>query len=271
MERYPYNISWMTQRRIKSRKVKIIRVCLLILLAAHVSAQETRSTLTLTQTIPLAGETFHVQGIDIDGSRLWVTSVDTKAKRGLLFEYKLPEGRLLRSVEIHDGIRYHPGGMMADGESLWIPVAEYKRESTAVIQRRNKQTLALESQFVVNDHIGAIAVTPAGLIGANWDARDLYIWDRTGKQIRKVANSSQIAFQDMKFEQGKLIGSGLRSDKSGEIVWMQWPSLEVVKRLSVGRTDRGISYTHEGMATKRTKLWFLPEDGPSRLFAFTLN
>jgi hypothetical protein len=242
-----------------------------IFLVAILAAQDKSNTLTLTQTIPLTGETFHVQGIDTNNSLLWVTSVDTKAKRGLLFEYKLPEGRLLRSVEIHDGIRYHPGGMMADGESLWIPVAEYKRDSTAVIQRRNKRTLALESQFLVNDHIGAIAVAPEGLIGANWDARDLYVWDRTGKQIRKMANSSQVAFQDMKFDRGQLVGGGLRPDKSGEIVWMEWPSLKVVKRLPAGRTDRGIAYTHEGMAIRANKLWFLPEDGPSRLFGFTLH
>ena len=59
-------------------------------------------------------------------------------ERGLLFEYKLPEGRPLRSIEIQDGDRFHPGGMMADGASLWIPVAEYKKESTAVIQKRRQ-------------------------------------------------------------------------------------------------------------------------------------
>ena len=244
--------------------------CLSILVAS-VAAQETRNSLTLTQTIPLGGETFHVQGIDVDGSRLFVTSVDIKAKRGLLLEYKLPEGRLVRSVEIQDGARYHPGGLMVDGNAIWIPVAEYKRESTAVIQRRNKETLALEHQFLVNDHIGAIAVTPDGLIGANWDARDFYIWTHAGKQIRKLANASRIALQDMKFEGGELIGGGLRPDKSGEIVWWKWPSLEVTKRVAVGQSDRGVSYTHEGMAIRNDKLWFLPEDGPSRLFIFALH
>jgi len=250
--------------------VRLPTLCLPLLLTS-LAAQEKSNTLKLALMIPLTGETFHVQGIDIDGSRLFVTSVDKEAKRGLLLEYKLPEGHLVRSVEIHDGVRYHPGGMMVDGNAIWIPVAEYKRESTSVIQRRNKATLALESQFPVNDHIGAIAVTPDGLIGANWDARDFYIWDHTGKQIRKVANASRIAIQDMKFDRGELIGGGLRSDKSGEIVWLRWPSLGVKQRMPVGQTDRDISYAHEGMAMRNNKLWFLPEDGPSRLFIFTMH
>lgn len=251
--------------------MRIVKAALPLLMAVLGAAQERTPQLALQRTISLAGETFHVQGIDVEGARLWVTSVDTKGKRGLLFEFKLPEGSLTRSIEIHEGERFHPGGMMADGDSLWIPVAEYRRESSAVIQKRNKRTLALESQFLVNDHIGAVAVTPDGLVGANWDARDLYMWDRTGKQIRKIANPSGVAIQDLKFENGILVGGGLRTDKSGEIVWMRWPSLEVIVRAPVGRTDRNVVYTHEGMAIQQKKIWFLPEDAPSRLFEFLLR
>ena len=160
-----------------------------VLLIAIAAGQDTVSRLRLSQTVPLLGDTFHVQGIDVDGSRLWVTSVDRTAKRGLLFEYTLPEGRPVRSVEIQDGDRFHPGGLMADGDSLWIPVAEYRKDSTATIQKRSKQNLALESQFRVDDHIGAVAVTPDGIVGANWDARFLYVWDRNGRQIRKDCES----------------------------------------------------------------------------------
>ena len=159
---------------------------------------------------------------------------------------------------------------MADGDSLWIPVAEYARESSAIIQQRSKNTLELKSQFHVPDHIGAIAVTPEGLVGANWDARDLYVWDRTGRQIRKVPNPSEVAFQDMKFDRGKLVGSGLQRDKSGAMVWMNWPSLQIIRRVVVGQTDRGVAYTHEGMTIRDRKLWLLPEDGPSRLFVFQI-
>jgi hypothetical protein len=248
------------------------RIAPLLLIALSLPAgSEPGEVLKLSQTIALAGETFHVQGIDVDRSRLWVTSVDTNAKRGLLFEYKLPQGELVRSVEIQDGVRFHPGGMMADGDSLWIPVAEYRKNSTAVIQRRSKRTLKLESQFQASDHIGAIAVTPEGLVGANWDAREFYVWDRTGKQIRKVPNPSNVAVQDMKFEAGQVVGGGLRADKSGAIVWLDWPSLRVTKIIKMGQTDRGAAYTHEGMAVHKETVWLLPEDGRSRLFVFNFQ
>lgn len=235
------------------------------------AAQAPDAKLRLSGIVPLQGDTGHVQGIELEGSRLWVTSVDAVRKRGLLFEFELPAGRLVRSVEIHQGVRYHPGGLMADKESLWIPVAEYKRESSTTIQRRDKRTLALQSQFMVGDHIGAVAVTPEGLAGANWDARELYVWDRNGKQLRKIPNPSGVAFQDMKFVAGRLVGGGLKPDKSGAIVWMAWPSLHVEDHLEVGLTDRGVALTHEGMATRGRRLWLLPEDTPSRLFLFEMS
>ena len=222
------------------------------------------------QTIPLEGDTFHVQGIDLDDTRLWITSVDKEGKRGLLSEYRLATGQLLRSVEIQHGSRYHPGGFTADSDSLWIPIAEYKRDSSAIVQQRNKHTLQVTSQFEAPDHIGAIAVTPDAIVGANWDARNFYVWDKKGKLLRKVANSSPIAIQDMKFVNGQLVGGGLDSYKSGVVVWMEWPSLKIIRTLSMGRTDRGVAYTHEGMAIRNGKLWLLPEDAPSRLFTFYL-
>ena len=63
-----------------------------VLVAAGSAGEEdTYSRVRLSQTIPLVGETFHVQGIDVGGSRLWVTAVDRITKRGLLFEYKLQQ------------------------------------------------------------------------------------------------------------------------------------------------------------------------------------
>jgi hypothetical protein len=222
------------------------------------------------RTVSLKGDTFHVQGIDLENSRLWVTSVDKEGKRGLLLEFRLESGQLLRSLEVQQGDRYHPGGVMVDADSLWLPVAEYKRDSSALVQRRNKQTLQVISQFEVPDHIGAIAVTPDAIVGANWDSRDLYVWDRNGKLLRKSANPTDVAIQDMKFVNGALIGSGLRADKSGAMVWIEWPSLRVIRTLSLGRTDRGVAYTHEGMTIRRGKLWLVPEDAPSRLFTFRM-
>jgi hypothetical protein len=219
---------------------------------------------------PLQGQTHHVQGIETDGSLLWVTSVDRTTSKGFLFEYDLASGRLLRQIEIQNGERFHPGGLAADETSLWIPVAEYKANSSAIIQRRDKRTLELISQFQVPDHIGCIAVTPEFIIGGNWDSRDFYLWDRTGKLIRKVSSQTGNAYQDLKFDGGFLIGAGSIRDRGGAIDWMELPSFRLTRRVDVGQTDRGASLTREGMMSYRGSLWFLPEDDSSRLFEIPL-
>ena len=86
----------------------------------------------LLQTITLQADVHHVQGIVVDGDRLYVTSVDRDAHKGLLSEFSLPSGKLTRTVEIQQGDLYHPGGLDHDATSLWIPVAEYRANSRAV-------------------------------------------------------------------------------------------------------------------------------------------
>jgi hypothetical protein len=238
------------------------------LFALTLWAADSLDSLERLETIGLRANTYHVQGIEVHGRTLWVSSVDAPGKRGLLMEFALPEGNLLRMKEIQDGARFHPGGLSGTETSLWIPVAEYRRESTSIIQRRNKKTLEVEFQFAVDDHIGCVAVTPEHLVGGNWDAKLLYVWSHRGELIRKVSNPAGNAFQDLKFIAGQLAGGGLLPDRSGAIDWLEYPSLRPVRRMLAGRTDRGVAYTHEGIAIADGKLWLLPEDAPSRLFAF---
>jgi hypothetical protein len=221
--------------------------------------------------LPLQGATNHVQGIDFDATRVWVTSVEREARKGYLQEFSLQDGKLLRSVDLQDGDRYHPGGLAADASSLWIPIAEYRRESTAIIQRRDKRTLAVEFQFQVADHIGCIAVTGSELIGGNWDSRKFYVWDQRGKLLRVVDNTLDNAYQDLKFESGRLVAAGLLPDRTGAIDWLEYPSFRLIRRLKVGTTDRGAPLTREGMAIRKDELLLLPEDAPSRLFFFRLK
>lgn len=242
-----------------------------VLLFAAVSGLASCQKLTNPALLPLEGETFHVQGIEIGAARLWVTAVDSRAHKGYLFEYSLPAGKRLRAVEIQDGPRYHPGGMAGDETSLWIPVAEYRRNSTAVIQRRDKTTLEVTSQFQVPDHIGCVAVEGDTVVGGNWDSRELYVWNRRGELQRKLANPSSAAYQDMKFNAGRLVASGLLPGRAGVVDWLDFPSLVLNRRLPLGKTDRGDSYAREGMAIQKGRLYFLPEDGPSRLFSFELE
>jgi hypothetical protein len=200
-----------------------------------------------------------------------VTSVDTAARKGYLQEFSRATGDLLRSIEVQDGDRFHPGGFAADETSVWLPVAEYKRNSSAVIQQRNKQTLKVEFQFEVADHVGCVAVSPEFVIGGNWDSLDFYVWDHRGKLVRKVSSTTSNAYQDLKFDSGHLIASGLLADKTGAVDWLEFPSLKLLHRMAAGKTDRGQTFTREGMAVRDGQLLLLPEDDTSRVFFFRLG
>jgi len=150
-------------------------------------------------------------------------------------------------------------------------VAEYRRESSAIIQMRNAKTLELEMQFEVADHIGCVAAGPDFVLGGNWDSRLFYVWDKKGKLLRKVANPTGNGYQDLKFVDGKLVGGGVLPGKAGAVDWLEWPSLRLAKRVQSGKTDRGVPYTNEGMAVRGDRLFLLPEDDPSRLFEFRVS
>ena len=105
--------------------------------------------------IHLVGEMFHVQGVDVDADFIYVTSVDKQGHRGYLHKFTRA-GRLVASVDLTEGARFHPGGIALDGESLWVPLAEYKADSSTRILELDKTTLAPKSSFVVRDHIGAV-------------------------------------------------------------------------------------------------------------------
>jgi hypothetical protein len=229
------------------------------------------SDFKLVRVLELKAATQHVQGIDFNDRMLWVTSVDKVNRKGWLQEFSLATGELTRQIEISDGIRFHPGGISADGEWLWIPVAEYRPKSSTVIQQRNKRTLKQEFQFEVADHIGCIAVTPEFLIGGNWDSKEFYFWDHSGRLIRKVASPTDNGYQDMKFDSGQIIASGVLPGGTGGIDWLDFPSLRLTKRVKAGNTDRGVLYTREGMAIRGNQLLLLPEDEASRLFVFDLG
>jgi beta-lactamase class A len=222
------------------------------------------------KVIELHAEMDHPQGIEVEGDRLWVTWVDRKNKAGYLGEFDLSSGKLLRSVPIHKGERYHPGGVAGDGGSLWLPVAEYKPNSSSMIQRRGKKTLELESEFEVPDHIGCVAAAEGVVYGGNWDSRQIYSWDRAGHLLAKRDNPTGNSFQDLKAAGGKLVGSGLRAD-GGAIDWLDPRELRLAKRILAGKTNRGVTLTQEGMAISGGRLYLLPEDSPSRLFVFRVT
>src|SRR5215471_20263639 len=99
------------------------RVPLLLTALAAGAAAQTQQALAPVRVLALKARTAHVQGIDTDGVHLWVTSVERDTRKGYLQEFAVADGRLERSVEVQDGARFHAGGIAADADSIWIPVA----------------------------------------------------------------------------------------------------------------------------------------------------
>jgi hypothetical protein len=224
----------------------------------------------LQETRNLAGDLHHVQGIDLDRDHFWVTSVDAAGHRGYLDQFNRATAKFERRIDLTDGPRFHPGGFSIHRDSIWVPVAEYKPHSTAVLEEIDKHSLAIKRKLSIADHIGCLAVTSDNLIAGNWDTRQFYILDFSGKQLRIIDNSQANHYQDIKFVNGVLVASGVFNRTSGAIDWLAWPSLKLTRRLHSGPTDRGVLYTQEAMALEGRDLYLVPEDGPSRLFHFIL-
>jgi hypothetical protein len=232
----------------------------------------------LQGTLKLEGELFHVQGLELDGRRIWVTSVDQKNRKGYIHEFDRLTGKLRRRLELTDGAKYHPGGISISDGSIWVPVAELRPNSAAVLVEVDTGSLHIRRKIYVADHLGCVAASGRTLVAGNWDSKLLYIFDlNDNTRVRIVPNPSTTRYQDMKFVDGQLVAGGSLTLWSGAVDWIDWPSMKLRRTLRAGAIGpvrplgRGGPYTGEGMAIEGRDLYVVPEDGPSRLFHFKLN
>ncbi|HEY6868930.1 MAG TPA: DUF6454 family protein [Novosphingobium sp.] len=227
---------------------------------------------------PLRGELFHVQGLALEPRRIWVTSVDQRRHRGFVHLFDRASGRLLRRIEVTDGVRYHPGGLSLSGRSLWVPVAEMRPDSSAMLLEIDADTLRIKRRIAVADHLGCVAARGDRLVAGNWDSRQLYLFDlRQGARFRRVPNPSATHYQDMKFVGSTLVASGNLGLWDGTVDWIDPVALQVTRSLQAGAIGalkpigRGGPLTGEGMAIEGRDLFLIAEDGPSRVLQFRLD
>jgi hypothetical protein len=235
----------------------------------------------LVGALPLDSGVFHVQGLALDGPFIWITSVDLAGKRGYIHQFDRASGRLIRRLELTDGARYHPGGISiganADrSRSIWVPVAELRPDSTAVLVEIDADTFAVKRRIAVADHLGCVAVSGHRLVAGNWDSHLLYEFDLAGKQrelrpVRVVPNPSATHFQDMKFVGNQLVAGGNRNWWNGTVDWIDWPTLKLMRSVRAGAAGPIRAYTGEGMAIEGRDLYLAPEDGPGHVFHFRLD
>jgi hypothetical protein len=232
----------------------------------------------LLGSLSLKGQLFHVQGVELDEAHIWVTSVDREKGKGYIHEFERATGNFQRRLELTDGLRYHPGGISLDGSSIWVPVAEMKPNSSAVLVEIDKDSMQIRRKILVEDHLGCVAASDHMLIAGNWDSRLLYIFDLTNTApVRTVPNPTRTHYQDMKLVGNQLVAGGSLTGRSGTIDWFDWHTMRLLRTLRTGATDRtgllrpATAYTGKGMKLDGRDLYLVPEDGPSRMFHFRLD
>ncbi|HEY4002930.1 MAG TPA: DUF6454 family protein [Candidatus Xenobia bacterium] len=258
-----------------------MRLLLLVLLVtAHAWADSpldalshlSRSThWTIVQTIPLHFPAFHPQGLVRHQDHFYLTSVDTQAHQGHLFVFD-STGQLQTDVPLGRGDDYHPGGIDCDGQALWVPVAEYRPDSHALIYRVDLRTLRPELQFEVNDHVGALSCVNHQLQGATWGSRRFFTWTVKGHLLSQVDNRSHyIDFQDCKHVEGPwTLCSGLSETIEGlEVVNLRTGERLIQVPMTL-KTPADVPMLRNPMTWEwtgdRLRLYVVPEDDASTLY-----
>jgi hypothetical protein len=229
--------------------------------------------------------TYHPQGLVKIGNRFYLSSVETKdgnkkkqAGVGHFFEFDL-EGNLLRRTVLGEGLMYHPGGIDYDGEFIWIPVAEYKPRSRAILYKLDPKTLKAVESFRVNDHIGAVVYNREvkTIVGMNWGSKAFYEWSPDGNLIRKVLNEvDDYSYQDCKYLQGPaMLCSGTRANSNGGLTVVDLMDFDLIQDITlIPRTPKKTLMTRNSMAIdvvdEKLRYYFLPEDNSGDVYVFEI-
>jgi hypothetical protein len=280
-----------------------------IALAASAAAQQdstlvarvkqlTRATVwTRADAIPIAFPTFHPQGMVKIGDTFYVTSVERTRQAGHLFKID-KAGNLVADLPLGEGAIYHPGGIDYDGRFIWVPVAEYRPDSRAIVYRVDPATMKATEVFRFADHLGAIVHdTDAGMLHAvSWGSRRFYRWtlDAGGRvadagvpsALARPNPSHYVDYQDCHYSGAHQMLCGgvsvMRGSAAAEP--FRLGGLELVD-LAAGRpmhqvpvplwTDGGRVMTENPFWVETTpgglRVFFMPEDDRSTIYVYDLK
>ncbi|MEU6141840.1 DUF6454 family protein [Streptomyces sp. NPDC047081] len=188
-------------------------------LARDFEAVDRNTAWQLTGKLKLDFTTYHTEGMVRAGGHIFLSAVqiieptqkyptpvggyDRTPGRGIGHVFVMDEdGKLQRDIVLGEGDMYHPGGIDSDGSSVWVPVAQYRPNSSAVIYRIDLKTLGVHKEFEVKDHIGGIVrdKVTGDLIGNNWGSRHFYEWNARGRLVAEWDNPDYfIDYQDCQY------------------------------------------------------------------------
>jgi hypothetical protein len=280
-----------------------------IQLAERVMQLTRGSTWRQVASLPLAFPTHHPQGMVRVGDRLFLSSVEIIEAtqrypaprdgldrspgrgRGHLF------GRLQRQIVLGEGDVYHPGGIDYDGRFIWVPVAEYRPNSRAIVYRVDPATLQATEVLRAADHIGGVVrdTDSNTLHGVSWGSRRFYRWTLDAalratdageppERLRTLNPAHYIDYQDCHFigAHRMLCGGLVEYRRAPDAPIFALGGLEIVD-LSAGRPLFQVpvlQWTARGNAMLRNpfwaepheaglRFWFVPEDdADSRLYVY---
>lgn len=199
-------------------------------LARDFAAVDRNTSWAVADKIHLDFQTFHTEGLAVTPRHLFLSAVeiieptqkypkpvggyDRTAGKGVghLFVMDV-QGNLQKDITLGRGDMYHPGGISFDGKDVWVPVAQYRPDSSSIIYRVDARTLHVHKQFEVDDHIGGIVrdETSHHLVGNTWGSRRFYEWSPSGKQRDTWLNDSHfVDYQDCQYvPSAKMICGGV--------------------------------------------------------------
>jgi hypothetical protein len=199
-------------------------------LARDFAAVDRDTVWTQVDRLKLDFQTFHTEGLAVTPHHLFLSAVeiieptktyptpvggyDRTPGKGIGHLFVMDrQGHLQKDMTLGKGHLYHPGGISYDGKHVWVPVAQYRPNSSAIIYRVDADSLAVHRQFRVNDHIGGIVQnrTNGHLVGNNWGSRHFYEWTADGTLIRSWDNNSFFTdYQDCQYvASAKMICGGI--------------------------------------------------------------
>jgi hypothetical protein len=265
---------------------------------------------------PLQFPTHHPQGMVKIGDKFYMSSVeiiertqrfpqpqgglDRSAGKGAghLFEFDAT-GKLLRTLALGEGDIYHPGGIDYDGKHIWVPVAEYRPNSRAILYRVDPATMQATEVLRFADHIGGLVhdTDARALHGVSWGARRFYRWtlaadlrvtnaDTAPEALRQLNPTHYIDYQDCHYVgAGQALCAGLNKYRVAPgAPEFALGGLELVD-LATGRprhqipvqlwTDSGVVMTQNPFTVEPSeaglRFYFVPEDDKSRLFVYDVS
>lgn len=188
-------------------------------LVRDVSAVDRDTAWSLADRLHLDFPTFHTEGLAVTPHHLFLSAVeileptekypapvdgyDRTPGKGVGHLFVMDRsGHLEKDIVLGEGDRYHPGGIDFDGHDVWVPVAEYRPNSSAIIYRVDATTLRVSKRFEVEDHIGGIVLDKEThrLVGNTWGSRRFYEWHLDGRETDAWANTSYfIDYQDCQY------------------------------------------------------------------------